>query len=212
MGTIEPIMGTNSDKQRHDAADYLFGLARRKLLSLFYSRPDEYFFLRQITRILGSGHGMIQRELSNLVRAGLIIRKQDGRSILYSANTRSEIFSELQSILLKTSALATKIALVLEPLRTQIDIAFIFGSMATGRQNKGSDVDLYVIGTVPFDSVIDAILPVEKEIGREINPLVYSEQEFRMKFESGSPFHRNVMESRKIFLIGNENELQTLAR
>ncbi|MGE5102576.1 MAG: nucleotidyltransferase domain-containing protein [Deltaproteobacteria bacterium] len=91
-------------------------------------------------------------------------------------------------------------------------MAFIFGSIAGGTENAGSDVDLLVIGGTDFGSVVDASQPAQQQLGREINPKVFSLGEWKAKLRSKDSFVGEIMRQPKIFLIGNEDELAKLGR
>jgi hypothetical protein len=49
---------------------------------------------------------------------------------------------------------------------------------------------------------------VEKNIGRPINPTVYSVEEFKSKLASGNHFLTAVLKSQKEFLLGDEDDLR----
>jgi hypothetical protein len=53
----------------HDALKALFSSQTRvKLLSVFLLHPEEEYFIRQLTRLLGEQINSIRRELENLRR------------------------------------------------------------------------------------------------------------------------------------------------
>jgi hypothetical protein len=56
-----------------------------------------------------------------------------------------------------------------------------------------SDVDLLVIGEVPFGDVVSALAAAQSSLGREINPVVYSAKEFRSKLRARHHFLTTVM-------------------
>jgi len=62
-------------------------------------------------------------------------------------------------------------------------MAFVYGSMARGEENAGSDVDLMVIGDVTLDEILTHTTPAERNLGRAINPTVYALKEFRSKLD-----------------------------
>jgi predicted nucleotidyltransferase len=39
----------------------------------------------------------------------------------------------------------------------RIDVAFVFGSVARAAETQGSDVDLLIIGSIDFGTVVDAL-------------------------------------------------------
>ena len=100
----------------------------------------------------------------------------------------------------------------LAPLADTILVAFIFGSIVSGEINQSSDLDVMVIGDISFADVVSALSPVQEVLSREINPTVYPPGEFKEKLSADQHFIKSVLSSPKIFLIGNKNELDELAR
>jgi len=68
-----------------------------------------------------------------------------------------------------------------------------------------------VIGSCGFGEVVAAIGRIQDKLGREINPSVYPADEFRKKTAAGHHFLKTVLKGPKVFLIGDENELEKLA-
>jgi hypothetical protein len=73
-------------------ATVLFGKTQRALLAIFFARPDESFYLRQIVRMAGGGQGAIQRELKRWVEAGLLTKTRKGNQLHYQANKAMPTF------------------------------------------------------------------------------------------------------------------------
>jgi predicted nucleotidyltransferase len=111
----------------------------------------------------------------------------------------------------KTFGVADVIRQSLSSKADKIRAAFIFGSVARITDNKASDIDIMVIGGISFAEVSSSISQAEKSIQREINPVVYPVAEFKQKLKEGHHFLMTVLESEKIFLIGDEGELKRLA-
>ena len=88
-----------------------------------------------------------------------------------------------------------------------IKAAFIYGSYAKNQDNAQSDVDLFIIGDIDENSLVVKINKLEKETQREVNYNLYSRQDFQKKKKEKDPFIEDVLENKKIFLIGSENEL-----
>lgn len=190
----------------------LFGKTRRAVLTLLYSHPDESFYLRQIARTTGAGMGALQRELKQLAEAGIIQRREIGQQAFFKANADCPVFHELRSLIIKTFGVADILKAALAPLADKIQTAFIFGSMVSGEIKESSDLDVMVIGKIKFAGVVAALSPAQETLAREINPAVYPPAEFRSKLTEGHHFLKTVLSAPKIFLIGNENELEELAR
>jgi uncharacterized protein len=130
------------------SARVLFGRTRRDVLALLLGRPDERFYLREIRRAIAGGSGAVQRELKQLVEAGLVQRQSEGRQVYFSADRGAAIFPELQAIIQKTAGAADVLRAGLAPLlrSERIVIAFVYGSVATGSQTAPSDVDVLILG------------------------------------------------------------------
>ncbi len=188
----------------------LFGKTQRALLALFFVRPGQSFYLRQIVRTAGIGQGAAQRELARWVEAGLLVRMQRGNQVYYQANTVSPVFAELKGLAVKTAGVADVLQKALAGLAGRITVAFVHGSVAQGTEQADSDMDVVVVGTAAFSEVAAALHDAHDWIGREVNPTVYSKREFRKKMLSGHHFLTAVVAAPKLFLIGGERELGRL--
>jgi uncharacterized protein len=200
-----------STRQAIAAPSRLFGNSRNALLTILYGHTDQSFYLRQLIRATGSGNGALQRELRHLTSLGLITRKVRGNQVLYQANSRSPIFSEMKSLIAKTVGIHDTIRSALAQLSEEIPVAFVYGSVARQQESSNSDVDLMVLGSVPFVDLVSALRPAQKALDREINPTVFPVSEFRSKLAAGNHFLRAVMKDKKLFVLGSENELAKLA-
>jgi predicted nucleotidyltransferase len=190
-----------------DAASLLFPAAyRRQVLALLLLHPERKLHVREISRLTGTPAGTMNKELSRLHEAGLLEREQVGNQLRYSANRSHQIYQELAGILRKTVGVADVLVEALAPIARDIEIAFIFGSIARGTESPGSDVDLLVVGDLDFGTVIDAVHPIEKKLGRDINAKVYSRREWNAKLKSADAFVTEILKGPKIVLMGDPNE------
>jgi predicted nucleotidyltransferase len=188
----------------------LFGKAQRALLTIFFIRPEQSFYLRQIVRLAGIGHGAAQRELARWVAAGLLLRTRRGNQVYYQANRASPVFDELKSLTVKTAGVADILREALAGLGERIAVSFVHGSIAQGTETSESDVDVLVIGTATFGDVAAALQSAQHALGREVNPTVYTAAEFRKKLRAGHPFLRSVTMRPKLFVVGDEHEIERL--
>ncbi len=200
MGTMPSTSG----------AEALFGKTRLAVLALFLTHPEQEYHHRQVSRAVNSGQGAVHRELNRLAEAGVLLRTRKGRQVFYQANRDCPFFSELKSLLVKTSGVADVLRRALAGLGDRIRFAFIFGSFAGNRENARSDIDLAVIGAVSFGEVVAALSEAQGTLAREINPVVYSIEEFKSK-AAGSHFAGRLKGTEKLFLIGSADEFDRLA-
>ena len=190
----------------------LFGQGRRSILALLYGHADEQFYLREIARRAGTGIGATQRELGQLTDAGLLHRVRRGNQVYYQANRKNPIFAELKSILAKTSGIRDILHEGLASLADRIKLAFVYGSIARGEEKASSDVDLMVVGDVSFADVASALGQMESKLGREVNPTVYGQREFREKLAAKNHFLSTVAKEKRLFVIGDESEFRRLGQ
>jgi predicted nucleotidyltransferase len=185
----------------------LFGEYRQRTLGLLLLNPESNFHVRELARLTGTSAGTLHKELTKLTSGGILIRKQIGNQVHYSANRNCPIFDDLANILRKTSGLVDVLAKALVALESKIKFAFVFGSVARGDQQTNSDVDVMIIGSLSFSEVVQALHSTQTILQREINPVVYSQDEFIRRLENNDSFIKEVLAKPKLFIIGKENEL-----
>jgi predicted nucleotidyltransferase len=198
MGTISILSET------------LFGRTRGAVLSILYGHVGKGFYLRQLARLTNIALGPVQREIRQLVEAGLVSKKTIGTQTLYSANRESPVFREIKGLVTKTVGMHDVLAEALSSLRDEINLAFVYGSVARSREREHSDVDVMVVGNVDFDAIVVKLRDAEKTLNREINPTVYSIREFSKKLRGN--FLKTVLTEKKLFIIGDEDDLRDLGQ
>ena len=191
-------------------SDTLFGRTRGAVLAVLYGHVGESYYLRQLARMTGITLGPVQRELRQLVDAGLVTRKTLGTHTLYSANDASPVFSEMRSLVAKTVGIHDVLLAALRPLERKINLAFVYGSVARSRESYQSDIDLMIVGRVRFEDVIERMSDAQRTLNREINPTIYTVNEYRSKVRGN--FLKTVLGEKKLFIIGDENVLRELGR
>ena len=195
---------------RYVLSDTLFGRTRGAVLSVLYGHVGKGFYLRQLARLTDIALGPVQREIRQLLEAGLVTRRTVGTQTLYSANQNSPVFREIKNLVTKTVGMRDIVAHALDPLRERINLAFVYGSVARSRETEHSDVDLMIVGKLDFDEVVACLAGAEKTLNREINPTVYSIREFGKKVRGN--FLKTVLADKKLFVIGDEDVLRELGQ
>lgn len=189
--------------------EILFGNYRRKILALLLLRPDEKFHVRDIARRIDVPAGSLHRELKLLAEGELLIRAKSGNQVYYQANRDCQVFNELAGLFRKTTGLAGVIQDALTPLQDKVEFAFIFGSVAQGKERTGSDIDLFVVGDASFNDVVGVLSETHQKLGREINPVIMSRLELQKKAVT-DPFIVRLISEMKIFVRGNADDFRQL--
>jgi predicted nucleotidyltransferase len=190
----------------------LFGAYRRQILGLLLLRPDESFYVREIARLTGVSAGSLHRELKLLTDAGLLRRTVAGNQVRYQLDRACPIHQELAGILRKTTGLADVLRDALAPLATKIRVAFVFGSVAQGKEQTTSDVDVLVVGSASFTAVVETLSSAARRLGRDVNPVVMTKVAFAAKLAERDRFATRVAREPKIFLLGDASEFRELAQ
>lgn len=189
----------------------LFSKVQQHVLGILYTRPDTAFHTNEIIRVAKTGRGAVQRELKKLNEAGLILCTYAGNQKQYRANTDNLIFSELRSIILKTFGMAEVLHDALKPISSKIILAFIYGSIAKGEDTAKSDIDLMIVSdTISYSNLFEFLHKTEEDLGRTINPTCYTLKEWIKKRRSQNHFLNQVLSQPKIYIIGDDEELNKL--
>ncbi len=185
--------------------------ARAEILRLLFSDSPARLHLRDIARHSGLTARAIRNELENLKNLGLVDESRDGNRLYYSAIVLHPIYSELKSLVFKTIG---AVALFRERLQncSELELAFIFGSLARGEAKRTSDIDLIIIGTLKKRRLFALLGDASLRLGREVNPHVYTAQEFVRRLRAKDHFLTQILSTPKQFIKGDHHELERLAK
>jgi len=185
--------------------------ARVAILKLLLLNGDGRFYLREIATLTEQPVQAVQRELPKLERIGLLDHTVHGNRKYYQVNRDCPIFPELKSIFLKTVGLGDALRQYLSKEVGSIEVALIYGSYARGEESIASDVDLFVVGTINARDLSAGLAKARSELSRDINPVMMTPQEFRAKATAQNHFVLSLLEQPKTFLVGNAEDLESLA-
>lgn len=191
--------------------DALFPTVRAGVLSATLLQPERWWFMTELARHLGVRPSSLQRELDSLVVSGFLVRRQDGRRIYFKANADSPLFPELKGLMEKTSGIVPTLRPALRKFEDKIELALIYGSVARGEENAGSDIDLMVVGTLKQIDLVPLLRNLEAQFRREVNVTLFSSEEFHRKLSEGDHFLQTVLKGKTIPLKGRLNELEAAA-
>lgn len=186
----------------------LFTDYRSRVLGLLLLHPERTYYLREIARLTSTIPGTLKRELDKLMEVGLLTVKKVGNQNHYQANRECPIYEDLANILRKTSGLVDVLMGGLLPLSEKIQSAFVFGSVASGNVNAKSDIDLMLIGELTYAEVVSQMHPLQEQLGREINPKIFTVKEWQKLMQDNGAFVHDVLSKTKLFIIGTEQQLQ----
>ncbi|OFV84123.1 MAG: hypothetical protein A2W26_11785 [Acidobacteria bacterium RBG_16_64_8] len=179
-----------------------------RLLATTLLGPDRWWYLSDLAKRLGVGPSSLQRELASLVGAGILSRKRESNRVYYKANEESPLLPELRGLAAKTSGLAVVLRDALAGLVRRIMVAFVYGPMARAEERPGSEVDLLIVGKISLSDLSPRLRRAEAQLGREVNVTAFGPEEFAAKAGSGNHFLRAVLRREKMFVVGDQRDLE----
>ena len=177
---------------------------KRRLLAYSFTHPDESFYVRQLAGLIEEDAGNLSRELRKLEEEGLYQSNLKGNVKFYSLNKSYPLFKELKDILFKTQGVEGSLRGLINEFKN-ISLAFIYGSYAKGTEKKGSDIDLILVGKIPWDKFTRQIRNLESRLNREINFSSYTPEEFHKESKKDGSFLNLILKGKIIFLKGKNS-------
>lgn len=184
-------------------ADALFTATRQRLLGLLFGQPHRSFFVTELIELADVGRGAVQRELARLGRSELVVIERHGNQKHYLANPNAPIYGELCSIVSKTVGIEENVRAALEPLAARLSLALIYGSVAKQSDTASSDIDLLVVSDeLTLEELYATLSTVEQHLGRQVNPTLYTDSEFRKRRSGKNAFLNRVLAGPTVILEG----------
>jgi uncharacterized protein len=191
-------------------AELLSSQGRAEVFRLLFGPSNRELHLRELQRQTGLNYATVQQELKKLTRLGVVESREDGNRTYYYANTQHPLYPDIRNLVLKTSGLTDVLREALG--EDDIEVAFVFGSVAAGTEKAHSDVDLMVIGTITMRQLSKRLSGVAVKLGREVNPHILTPAEFAERIKKRDHFITSVLETSRLFVIGSEDELSRLGQ
>ena len=195
------------DLQQKPLLERLFSSrVRIQLLSHFLLHPEARDHIRALASEVDAQYNAIWKELNNLEEAGLLQSETVGGRKIFTLNSQFPIIPDLRNILLKTAGAGDLVRESLKDLEG-IEVAFIFGSFAEGEPDADSDLDIMLIGDLDVAQVTPVIDEMEKVLARDVNYVLFTQEEWKSRLEDGDPFVTNVRNEPRVMLIGSQDDL-----
>ena len=207
---IKPIMGIKQTplSTATSLANALFPRVRQRVLAVLFGTPDRSFYANEVIALAQSGTGAVQRELAGLSAAGLLTVSKQGNQKHYQANASAPVFAELRGLVLKTMGVADVLRAALAPLASQIEQAFVYGSVARQQDTAHSDVDLMVVSpSLGYGELFGALEAATQTLGRTVNPTLYTPDDIAKRIGQDNAFVTRVLQQPTVWLIGAQEQL-----
>lgn len=178
--------------------------ARFEILKLLLFNKDKEYHLREISKVTKLAPSVVFHELQNLKKINLVTYEKKANLVIYSINQNNPIIQDLKNIFIKTDLVG---GVIKQKLENKVKYCLIYGSFAKGTETSKSDIDLLVVSEMKEDELLNLIIPLEKEINREINYILWTEKTFKKKAKDNHLL-KTINSDKIIMLVGDENEFR----
>jgi predicted nucleotidyltransferase len=177
---------------------------RKNLLAYVFTHVDGAYYVRELAGLINDDPGNLSRELASLEKEGLFVSSKKGNLKLYSLNKAYPLFDELKNVVSKTEGVVGSLRELVGCFKG-IELAFIYGSYATGKEKESSDIDLFIVGDLNEQNWVEALNTVERKLNREINYVYFDPVEFKKKMSDNGKFIHSVTKGKMLMLKGDLN-------
>ena len=172
----------------------------QKVLNFYFLNPHESLYVNELSRRLALDKRNLVKKLRELELTGIMKSEKRGNLRLCSVNRKFPLYKEYERIILKTIGVEQRLKQILKAVPGIIE-AYIYGSYAQKKLSAHSDLDLLVIGNHEIIILQEKLNLLQNEIGREVNSVNMSEEEFWRKMEEKDPFLSGLFNKKTIKLV-----------
>jgi len=169
---------------------------RVKLLSTFLLHPEEEYFIRELTRLLGEQINSIRRELENLRRIGLVKARHKNRKKYYRIDNEFPLFGDLRNIFAKEIQAESPVVASLKKL-PNVQLILLAG-IFTGTESK---VDLLIVGNVKKE-MLEALLLQDPTL-KNVKYSIFSEADFLYRVSLKDRFILEILNDPRHLIVHN---------
>ena len=182
----------------------LFSDSQSRVFRWLFGQPERSYHLNELLRLTGLGSASLQRELNRLAEAGLVRSERIGNLRRFQANPESPMYGELVGLTRKVLGAQPMLREALLALGSDLQTAWIYGSVAKGTDTAKSDIDVMLVGkNLLLSRVLKLLIPLETQLGRKISPTIYTPAEFKRRRAEKDSFVNRVLSQPVLPLIGD---------
>jgi hypothetical protein len=145
------------------------------MLLKFFTNSHATAYLRGMAEEFGESTNAIRHELTNLSKAGYLVSSENGRTILYRANTDHPLYNEVRNLVHKYLGIDEIIENILSRLG-DLKLAFIVGDYARGMDT--GTIDLVLVGAVNKEYLNKLVKKAKNLLRRNIKIELISTEDF----------------------------------
>jgi len=179
---------------------------RRKILELFFQKPNENFYLRRVVRELNEEVNAVKRELDILVEEKLLLKEKRLNKVFYTLNKNYLFYDEFLRIFTKSGPILQMIYKNLSRLG-KIKYISVSSRFAKRLPVKEEEIYFLYVGVIVLKELEILMKKAEEIFQAPINYTVMTEEEFVFRKKNNDPFIWRFLKQPKIMLFGDEESL-----
>ena len=191
--------------------DALFGSKTRvKLLHLFLNNPEKSFYVREITRLIDEQINSVRRELSNMLKVGIIVSDSEDNKLYYTVNQRYRHYAPMKAIFTDTNKNAAKEKRPVSWTEVVsrlvgLKLAVSAGALVPGSTSK---IDLLFVGNVSQKQLANIVKKIEKVEGCELTYTLLTYDDFYYRLSVRDKFITEIINGKHSVLLDTEQILK----
>jgi Fe2+ or Zn2+ uptake regulation protein len=179
---------------------------RRKILELFFQKPNENFYLRRVVRELNEEVNAVKRELDILAEEKLLLKEKRLNKVFYTLNKNYLFYDEFLRIFTKSGPILQMIYKNLSRLG-KIKYITVSSRFAKRLPIKEEEIYFLYVGVIVLKELEILMKKAEELFQAPINYTVMTEEEFVFRKKNNDPFIWRFLKQPKIMLVGDEESL-----
>ncbi|MBI2591039.1 MAG: winged helix-turn-helix transcriptional regulator [Candidatus Blackburnbacteria bacterium] len=186
--------------------DFIVSKVRVKIIKILLENPTEMYYVRDLVRRTGEEINAVRRELSRMDEASMVKKEARGNRLYYWFRTDYPFYSELLSLVAKTTGLGARIRKNKGKIGRLTFVVFS-GEFVRRRPKINADqVDILVVGDVVLPELAGLIRQEESVRNHEINYTPMTRDEFEFRKKRRDPFVLGILTSARFMILGDEQE------
>ncbi|HLD21484.1 MAG TPA: winged helix-turn-helix domain-containing protein [Patescibacteria group bacterium] len=177
----------------------IFGSRTRvKLFRLFFTHPEQEYFVRELVRTVGEQINSVRRELQNLEEVGIVKSEERDQKKFYTVNQAFVLYPELRAFIIKSRLTLEK--RFIQAIRTcgSIQYLALTGHFVSDAQ---APVDLFIVGTVQRQKLNILLDKFKESFGMQLRFTVMTRDEYLYRKDITDKFLYDMMNGKKIIVV-----------
>lgn len=190
--------------------EHLFGSKTRlKLLQVFFYSPDKYFYVRELSRLVGIQLNAVRREIANLEKLGIIyhvpkeqIKEREigtEKSKYYRVRIDSLLYDELKALLSKVKVMEEQE--IINEITDKVGDLKMFLLSGVFTSHKDATIDMLLVGKIKPVTMKRLVKKCEGILRQPLRYTIMTENEYVERKEIGDKFLYNIFEGEHVVVV-----------